>query len=588
MFSCLTSRFSEFHFPACKATLELLQTHRSQLGEHRELALENKLSAILVMDVVGYSRMMGADEAGTLSRLKELRAQTIHPMIANFKGRIVKLMGDGTLVEFPSARHAVECAVEIQKSLSAKTANDIRFRIGINFDNVITDGDDIYGDAVNIAARLEGMADPDGILISQMAHDAVIGNLSDEFFDNGARKFKNIDKPIRVWSWPKKLPSLRAQGKPSIFVDQILADRISDEKVGHAIQSELFAHLSRLTGSELVTEREKAHYLVRGSVRTGSGKSRVYAQLLDAESNQQLWSDRFDNSTDDEFDIVDACVPGIAMTLRRMVAANEATRLQGQAVDELGLEELLSLASVQFYRPTKEGWLSGGIFAEQALEIEPENFMALSMAAAGKGAADFLYTVRAPKAVDVNLAFERIKMALRINNRSDMLHTTHAALLLFGARDHLAADSAANQALAINPDYNMGLWISGAIRVFSGQPEEGAELAARAVNLNEQDPYVHHYSRIAGLGFLSAGMFGDALTWFQKADSLAPGLAPNLMGIVATCTALERPESAVSALSALLTEDPDFRLSTCLPLPYTDTANWEKYVELLRAAGAPE
>jgi class 3 adenylate cyclase len=210
--------------------------------------MERRLAAILAADVVGYSRLMEVDEARTLARLKCHRDEFVNPTIAEHHGRIVKLMGDGMLVEFASAVDAVHCAIALQDGMANREAGvpeeqRTLFRIGVNMGDVVFDEGDIFGDGVNVAARLEGMADPGGVLISQSVRDSVAHPLDAVFFDNGERKFKNISRPIRVWSWPRQLTTLRAEGKPRVFVAEF--EGHGEEEARLTLKRALRLHLGR-------------------------------------------------------------------------------------------------------------------------------------------------------------------------------------------------------------------------------------------------------------------------------------------------------------------------------------------------------
>jgi class 3 adenylate cyclase/TolB-like protein len=555
--------------------------------------VERRLAAVLAADVVGYSRLMEADETGTLAKLKACRDKLVEPTITQYRGRIVKTMGDGILAEFPNVVDAVRCAISVQERVAAHEANVPEeqrtvFRIGVNLDNIIAEGGDIYGDGVNVAARLEGMADPGGVLISQSAHDGTGHSIDAVFFDNGERKFKNISRPIRVWSWPRQLPSLRAQGKPRVFVAD-LDDRNPEEaRIGADLSDELRSHLARLTGLEIVTDRAKAHYIVEGAVRLGTGRSRIFAQLIAVDEDRQIWSDRYDEDTDDSFDILDRCAPRLAMSVRRRVAADDAARLANRPLDELSLEELLALAGASFFTPTKAGWHGGGKIAEQALELAPQNFMALMMAAAGLGLAESLYGFRKPEDGVTLCALRRIEEALRLNNRSDVSHVAHSGLLLYGRQRHREAAAAARRGLELNPENNMGLWMLGATQVFEGEADAGAESAIRAIQIDVKDPYVHLYSRIVGYGRLDAARYDDAVDWFERADQLAPGAAPNLIGLAVARYLNGDEDGARYAVARLVEEEPAFRLGEVHALPYKDEGTWARFVDALRRAGAPE
>ncbi len=558
-----------------------------------EEGVERRLTTILAADVVGYSRLMAADEAGTHDRLKAHRKELFEPKTGEYRGRVVKLMGDGTLMEFASVVDAVNFSVDVQRAMTERSSEvpedqRIIFRIGINIGDIIVEGDDIYGDGVNVAARLEGMADPGGVLISQSVRDSVVDRLDIDFFDNGERKFKNISRPIRVWSWPRQLSASRAESKPRVFVADFDGRGEEEARLAADLGDELRVHLARLTGLEITSDRREAYYVAEGGVRLAANRSRVFARLIAVDGSRQIWSDRFDEDTNDPFDILDRCAPSIAMSVRRRIAADDAERLVNRNLDELSLEELLALAGVSFFTPTKTGWRGGGEIAEQALEVDPQNSMALAMAAAGMGVAEYLYGFRKTEDSVTVLAFRRIGEALRLTNRSDMLHVTHALLLLYVRRRHRDAAAAARRSLELNPEYNMGLWLLGAAQVFSGECDAGAETATRAVNIDIRDPYVHLCSRIVAYGHLGAGRHDAAADWFQKAEQLAPGLPPNLTGLAVSRWLDGDEDGARDSVARLVDEEPEFRLGKTYPLPYRDEDMWAQFIEALRRAGAPD
>ncbi|VIO65706.1 pH-sensitive adenylate cyclase [Bradyrhizobium ivorense] len=555
--------------------------------------MERRLTAVLAADVVGYSRLMGANELRTFERLKQLREQLVAPTVANCDGRVVKLTGDGFLAEFASAAQAVRCAIELQGEMARLEAatpekERIVLRIGINLGDVILEDGDIYGDGVNVAARLEGMAEPGGVLISHSIRENAAPSVQTTFFDNGERKFKNIERPIRVWSWPKRLTSLRAEGKPQLFLASFEGRGEVEQRFANDLGHELRSCLARLTGLELTANRARAHYVLEGAVHVGDGRHRIFARLLSSEEEKQIWSERYDERCDSLFDVLDRCAPRVAMSVRRRVAAADAQRLAGRPLDELSVEELLALAGISFFTPTKEGWRGGGVISEQILELQPKNFMALMMAGSGLGTAEFLYGFGRPEDTVLNIAIRRVEEAVRLNNKSDVVHTAHSLLLLFGRRRHADAKAAALRSLELNPDFNMAMWALGATQVFSGDFDAGAESAMRAVGIESRDPYVHLYSRFAGYGHLDAGRFDEARAWFQRANQLAPAVGPNLAALAVACWREGDHPSARHAIAALLEEEPDFSVSRCNPLPYRTPEAWLEFAKALRAAGAPD
>ncbi|MDX1489248.1 MAG: adenylate/guanylate cyclase domain-containing protein, partial [Acidiferrobacterales bacterium] len=293
-----------------------------------EERVQRRLAAIMAADVVGFSRLMGADEAGTLAALKKLRAELVDPTIDQFRGRIVKLMGDGALVEFASVVDAVECAVNIQRGITERGGDtDIRFRIGINLGDVIIDGDDIYGDGVNVAARLEGEADPGGICISGDAYRQVFGKIDVAFEDLGERRLKNITGPVCAYrvsltSAPTASARMHRQtDKPSIavlpfdnmsgdpeqeyFADGLTEDIITALSSSHAFpviaRNSTFAYKGKSPDLREVASDLGVRYVIEGSVRKRGDRIRISAQLVEGETGQHLWAETFDRDLADLF-----------------------------------------------------------------------------------------------------------------------------------------------------------------------------------------------------------------------------------------------------------------------------------------------
>jgi adenylate cyclase len=300
--------------------------------------LQRRLAAILAADVVGYSRLMGIDEVGTLARLKALRRDLIDPQIATHSGRIVKLMGDGMLVEFGSAVDAVACAIEIQKLVrehdaGGSKAEPIQFRIGINVGDIIIDGNDILGDGVNIAARIESIAAPGGLSLSEDAWRQVQGKMAAKFVDSGERSLKNIARPVRIYRLERDgegttqpaPPALDLPDKPSIAVlpFQNMSGDAEQDYFCDGMVEDIITTLSKLAGLRVIAcnssfvykgrsvdVRDAAkqlgvRYVLEGSVRKSGNRIRITAQLIDAKDGAHLWAERYDRAVDDIFAIQD-------------------------------------------------------------------------------------------------------------------------------------------------------------------------------------------------------------------------------------------------------------------------------------------
>src|SRR5437588_7336571 len=304
--------------------------------------MERRLTAILAADGVGYSRLMGSDEAGTLARLKEIRQAVIDAKIAEHRGRIVKLTGDGVLAEFPSVVNAVSCATEIQTAMRARTSESaIQFRIGVNLGDVIAEGDDIYGDGVNVAARLESVAQPGGIAVSQSVRDHVGNRLDVTFEDRGEEHLKNIEKPLRVYNVLleeldfAETPSMK-DDRPSIAVLPFnnMSGDPEQEYFSDGITEDIITDLSKISGLYVVARHTAFTYkgkplkvqqvgkelgvafILEGSVRKAGGRVRVTGQLVSSNDGGHVWAERFDRELTDIFAIQDEITHAIVEQLK--------------------------------------------------------------------------------------------------------------------------------------------------------------------------------------------------------------------------------------------------------------------------------
>jgi adenylate cyclase len=332
-----------------------------------------RLAAILAADVAGYSRLMGADEEGTLERLKALRRELVDPKIAEHHGRIVKTTGDGLLVEFASVVDAVRCAVAVQQAMPERNAgvaadDCIELRIGINLGDVIVEGDDIYGDGVNIAARIEALADAGGVFVSNTVHDHVRDRLPFVFEDLGEQQVKNIARPVRVYrvrdagtvAKTPSAPALPLPDKPSIAVlpfanmsgdpeQEYFADGMVEE-ITTALsrirwlfviaRNSSFTYKGQATDVKQVGRELGVRYVLEGSVRKAGGRVRITTQLIDAPSGTHLWADRFDGSLDDIFELQDQVASSVAGVIEPALQTAETVRSAGRPTNDLTAYDL--------------------------------------------------------------------------------------------------------------------------------------------------------------------------------------------------------------------------------------------------------
>jgi adenylate cyclase len=370
-----------------------------------EERLQRRLAAILSADVVGYSRLMGVDEAGTLSRLNNLRRELIDPAIAAHSGRIVKLMGDGALVEFASAVDAVTCAIEIQRQVGehnadCSEADPIRFRIGVNVGDIIIEGEDILGDGVNIAARVEGIAEPGGICISNTAYEQVRDKLKDNFVDLGEQALKNIARPVRVYRLDPTAKDMSEASQPipapadrpsiAVLPFQNMSGDPEQDYFCDGLVEDIITTLLKLAGLRVVARnstfvykgrsvdiREAAkqlgvRYVLEGSVRKSGNRIRITAQLIDAKDGTHLWAERYDRAIDDIFAIQDEITLVLATEMQVKLTEGEQARLHYTTTNNVEAWTYWVQGLSHYRGPaTKENMGPALLYWEKALALDP-------------------------------------------------------------------------------------------------------------------------------------------------------------------------------------------------------------------------
>src|SRR5437016_3018262 len=381
-----------------------------------EARVQRRLAAILAADVAGYSRLMGADEEGTLAALKELRRELADPKIKEHRGRIVKTTGDGLLVEFASVVDAVRCAVEVQHEMAERNAGmpeerRIQFRIGINLGDIIKDGRDIHGDGVNIAARLEALAEPGGICVNRVVRDQVRDKLDFAFEDAGEQRVKNIARPLRVYrirpgrsvgdTMGAAQPALALPDKPSVAVlpftnmsgeseQEFVSDGIAEDVITALsrypslfviARNSTFTYKGRPVDIKQVGRELGVRYVLEGSVRKAAGRVRIATQLIEAETRTHIWAERYDRAIDDIFAVQDeitiSAVAAIEPTLRQA----EIERAERKRPENLGAYDLVLRATPFSDTGMPEGALQALPFLERALALEPNYALAHGQAA---------------------------------------------------------------------------------------------------------------------------------------------------------------------------------------------------------------
>ncbi len=363
---------------------------------------ERRLAAIMSADVAGYSRLMGKDEAGTLSALKALRKDVFAPQVTAHKGRVVKLMGDGALVEFPSIVNAVDCAIAVQRALADRATDEaIRLRIGINLGDIIIEGSDIYGDGVNVAARIQEVAEPGGVALSAVAHDQVAGKVEATFTDSGEHDFKNIAKPVHIYHWSEDAgrqrdvadteTSLLLSDKPSIAVLPFtnMSGDPEQKYFSDGITEDIITELSRFSSLQVVARnstfvyRDQAvdvgevgkklgvEYLLEGSLRKAGNRIRLTAQLINVQTGMHVWASRYDRDLEDIFAIQDELVHAIVSTLVVRLTAADTERTMRKPAENHAAYDLYLRAVALDSQYDAESAFESLKLAEQAVALDP-------------------------------------------------------------------------------------------------------------------------------------------------------------------------------------------------------------------------
>ncbi len=494
-----------------------------------------RLAAILAADVAGYSRLMGADEEGTLERLKALRRELLDPKIAEHHGRTVKTTGDGLLVEFASVVDAVRCAVEVQQAMPERNTgvaadSRIELRIGINLGDVIVEDDDLYGDGVNIAARVEALAAPGGVFVSNTVHDQVRDRLHFVFEDLGEQRVKNIARPVRVYRVrdtgttrsPSALPALPLPNKPSIAVLPFtnMSGDPEQEYFVDGMVEEIITALSRIKWLFVIARNSSftykgqavdvkqvgrelgVRYVLEGSVRKGGPRVRITAQLIDTGTGTHLWADRFDGLIEDVFELQDKVASSVAGIIEPALQAAETARSADRPTKDLTAYDLYLRAYAMVWSSVRQ--IPEALrLMEQAIARDPQYGPALAWAAVCRYRLLLEGRSEAPEADRLKGA-DFARRALEVAGDDPGVLANAAEALAYFGEDIGAMMALVDRALALNPNYARGWHISGILRNLAGQPDIAIEHLQAAVRLSPRARigtslvaigYAHFFSR---------------------------------------------------------------------------------------------
>jgi adenylate cyclase len=585
-----------------------------------EQRINRRLAAILAADVVGYSRLMGADEAGTLAALKRHREAIFDPAVAAHNGRIVKLIGDGVIAEFGSVVDAVSCALSVQRS-SATTPDQsasqpaIVLRIGINLGDVIIEGDDIYGDGVNIAARLEPLAEPGGICVSSIVNESVGNRIDVRFQDGGDISVKNIDRPIRVWKWhpsattPTAARFNAAKLEPNVAAASIavlpftnMSSDPEQEYFSDGISEDIITDLSKIAGLTVIARNSSFTYkgrsvdvrevggdlgvrsVLEGSIRRAGKRVRITAQLTDTATGGHLWADRYDRDLTDIFEVQDEVVEKIVGALSVTLTQGEQQRLRRHGTSNVEAYECWLRARALLTRGSRESIVQARAMYRRAIEFDL-NFAAPHAGLALAAIADHASGWALDSAQALLEAERWARRALELNDQEPVSYMALGNVLLW-RRDHAGALAEFDRMIALDPNFAQGHAATGLALTYAGEPARALEPFAIAMRL---DP---HYPDIV-LHFLAQANFSlrkYEIAAQQLIDRIArnPGTDASRMLLASCYGHLGRAEDARAVWAELLKVNPDFSLTQrARVLPYKNAGDFQRIVEGLAKARLP-
>jgi len=590
-----------------------------------EERVERRLAAILAGDVAGYSRLMGIDEEGTLAVLKRHRRELVDPKIKEHRGRTVKLTGDGILVEFASVVDAVRCAVDIQRGMAERNVEvpaerRIEYRIGLNLGDIIIDDKDIYGEGVNIAARLEALAEPGGICVSRVVRDQVRDKLDFSFADMGEQQVKNIARPVRTHrivlgaeaaealgdAAAAASPARRAAQKPSIAVlpfanmsgdpeQEYFSEGITEDIITNLSHNRAFFVISRSTSFTYkgpavdvgkVARELGVRYVLEGSVRRASNRVRITAQLIDAETGHHLWADRYDRELADVFAVQDEIAQSIASAIAPGIISAEVQHAQRKDPSQLDAWDRAVRAHWHIRRFTQTDLAEARRLLEEAIDVDPTNSMAFSDLA-------FLRHFQAVFGWGESIAEahtaagEAARKAVSLDDGDATAHTVLAIYEMFSGR-HEEARRRLRRALDLDPNSAFAHGYIGVSHAFSGDRDAVLRHCDEALRLSPRDPLLLLWYLPKGWAALNAERYEEAIEFAIRAAEAHPEF-PDIYAVRAAAEGqLGRVDAGRSTLDELLRRMPGLTASDPrLDRPFGRAADRERFLEGLRKAGLP-
>jgi adenylate cyclase len=580
--------------------------------------VERRLMAIVAADVAGYSRLMSADEEGTLARLKAHRHTLVDPTIAEHRGRIIKTTGDGLLAEFPSAVDAVRCAIEVQRGMIAGNVDlppkkRFEFRVGINVGDIMLDEGDIFGDGVNVAARLENLAEPGGICVSVRVQEDVQDKLDIAFEDMGEQKLKNIARPVRVYrvrlteAITRVEPALTLPDKPSIAVlpFQNLSGDPAQEYFADGITEEITTALARLRGFFVIARNSAftykgrtvdvkqigrelgVRYVLEGSVQRAGERVRIGVHLADAGTAREVWVERYERALADLFALQDEIAASVVVTVEPQLYAAESARVQQTPPDRLDAWDYVIRALSCMWRRTRSDNAAALDLLSAALRLDPTYARALGLHAwlslwnAHGWSSSGLAAVMAP-------AIQRARAAVAID-RDDPWARLALGFSHMLRREHENAVEELRAALDLNPNFALGHACLGLALAYGANGAEAVGHLERAMRLSPRDPFFSVFAGGRAFAHFMAGDYAAGLGWGQRAVRQTPDLVGGWRALALSAAMLGHLEEAQEAVARARQLQPDYSVAWVQrESPLVHAADRARYCDILRQVGLPE
>ena len=575
--------------------------------------VERKLAAIVAADVAGYSRLMGADEEGTLARLRAHRRELIDPKISEHRGRVVKTAGDGILIEFASVVDALRCAVEVQLGMAERNAEipdqqRIEFRLGINLGDVLVEDDDLLGDGVNIAARLEGLAEPGGICISESSYQQVRDRLDIRFEDMGEQHLKNIARPVRVYRVPlggtpaKERPPLALPDKPSIAVlpfqnmsgdpeQEYFADGITED-ITTALsrlrwffviaRNSSFAYKGKVVDVRLIARELGVRYVLEGSVRKSGDRLRITAQLIDATTGSHIWAQRYDREVADIFALQDEITSNVVATIEPQLYAAEDFRAKHKRPENLNAWDCVARALSLIMKMTKHDNAAAQELLKKAIAIDPSYAQAYSLLAFSLSL-DNSWGWQ-PSEIVLAPAWDVAQMAVRLDVDDPWAHLALGHLHR-QRRELQDAVAEFKHALALNPNFAFAHTHLGLALCFLGRSEEALVELDTAERLSPRDFQAGLNDIARAIACFVDGRYRDGIAFARNAIRRNPDTVGAHHLVVVNSALAGEVAEARAALQTLRRFEPDLSLETLDMSVYGRDEDRRRYFEAFRLAG---